>query len=123
MANGHGGTRPGSGRKPQSETIRKVDPEIINAGILPLEMRLRVSRHLWAEAIDGEGKIIDLAKAKEAAEFAEPALRYTSPALATVAHTGPQGGPIEVSQIDKINRDLQELMRVAAEETTANTHH
>lgn len=123
MANGHGGTRPGSGRKPQSETIRKVDPEIINAGILPLEMRLRVARHMWAEAVDDTGKIIDLEKAKEAANFGEAALRYTSPSLATVAHTGANGGPIEVNQIDKINRDLQELMRVAAEETTATTHH
>lgn len=109
---GPGGYRPGSGRKKGSTTVKKVDPSVINAGVLPLEMRLRVARHMWAEAVQvdaktGESKIIDLAKAKEAADFAEPALPYTSNRLATMVHTGPGGGPIEHKHevVDEV-RDL-----------------
>ena len=94
-----GGARPGAGRPKGSITLKKVDPKVLNAGILPLEMRLRVARYLWGEATetaeDGEIKIKDLAKAKEAADFAEPALPYTSNRLATLMHVGPNGGAIE----------------------------
>lgn len=96
-----GGARPGAGRPKGSVTVRKsVDPAVVNAGILPLEMRLRVARHLWAEATEtnqetGEVKITDLDKAKQAADFAEAALPYTSNRLATMIHTGPDGGAIK----------------------------
>lgn len=93
-----GGARPGAGRKPLSKQLKKIDPKLINAGVLPLEMYLRVSRHLWSEATDPEtGAIKDIAKAKEAAEFAEPALAFTSNRLQAVAHThaNPDGSPIK----------------------------
>lgn len=96
---GRGGKREGAGRKKGSVTIKRIDPEIIHGGTLPLEMRLKVARHLWAEATEadenGEVKITDLDKAKQAADFAEPALPYTSNRLATITHTGPNGGAIE----------------------------
>jgi hypothetical protein len=95
MAGSHGGARPGAGRKRQSANLRKLTPEVINAGILPLEMRLRVSRHMWAEACDEQGEIKDIEKAKAAAEFATPALAFTSPSLKAIEHSGPNGGPID----------------------------
>lgn len=107
---GPGGKREGAGRKPQSKTIRKVRPEVINAGILPLEMRLRVSRKMWADAVDRAGEITDLAKAKDAAEFAKEALPYTSSRLNSIQHTGANGGPIET--VDKSKQDI--VARVAA---------
>lgn len=88
-----GGARPGAGRKPLSKQLKKIDPKIINGGVLPLEMMLKVSRHLWAEATDKKGKIIDLAKAKEAATFAEPAMAFTSNRLQSVTHLTPPGTP------------------------------
>lgn len=95
MANGRGGARQGAGRKPQSESIRKVAPQVINAGILPLEMRLKVARKLWADATDAEGEITDMDKAKEAADFAESAMQFTSARLQAIEHSGPEGGPID----------------------------
>jgi hypothetical protein len=95
MAGQNGGRRPGAGRKPLSKTVKRVSPEVINAGILPLEMRLRVSRKMWAEACDEAGEITDLDKAKAAADFALPAMAFTSPSLKAVEHSGPNGGPID----------------------------
>lgn len=96
----HGGRRPGSGRKPQSKNLKKVDPKVINAGILPLEMRLRVARKLWDDATDDAGEITDLPKAKEAADFAESAMQYTSAKLQSTVFSGPGGGPIDVRLTD-----------------------
>jgi hypothetical protein len=39
---------------------------------------------MWAEAVDEAGEITDLARAKAAAEFAEPAMRFTSPTLSAI---------------------------------------
>jgi hypothetical protein len=123
---GYGGRREGAGRKPLSETVKKVDAKIINAGILPLEMRLRVARHMWAEAVEvdqetGETKITDLAKAKEAADFAEPALPYTSNRLATMIHTGPSGGAIEHKH--EVVDDVRGLIREELGESPAISKH
>ena len=107
MAVSHGGARPNSGRKPQSETVKKVDAKLKNAGILPLEMRLKVARKLWADATDAEGEITDMAKAKEAADFAEPAMQFTSTRLQAVAHTGSDGSPIDF----RISHAKESLMR------------
>lgn len=117
MAEGHGGARPNSGRKPQSESVKKVDPKVINAGILPLEMRLRVARKIWAEATDDAGEITDLEKAKEAADFAESAMQYTSARLQSTVFTGPGGGPIDVRLTDarsELQRKLAGLKPAAA---------
>lgn len=94
MASARGGRRPGSGRKKGSSTVRRMSKEI-DKGILPLDMRLRVSRAMWAEAVDEEGEIVDMDKAKAAADFAEPCLPYTSPRLSSIEHSGPGGGPID----------------------------
>lgn len=113
MAGKNGGARPGAGRPKLSVTVKKVDPKIINAGILPLEMRLRVARHMWDEAAkldeDGNWVITNLDKAKAAAEFAEPALPYTSNRLSTVVHTGPSGGAVEHTH--DVSAEVAELIR------------
>lgn len=116
MAEGHGGNRPNAGRKPQSETVKKVDPKVINAGILPLEMRLRVARKLWAEATDADGEIKDIDKAKAAADFAESAMQYTSPRLQSTVFSGPGGGPIDVRMMNARN-DL--ALKLAGSESEA----
>ena len=116
MADGRGGRREGAGRKPQSVTIKRVSPAVLNAGILPLEMRLQVSRQLWSEAVDQDGAIIDMAKAKEAADFAESCLRYTSPSLSSIEHSGPLGGPIEHRMRDAKNDLQSKLARLGAQE-------
>lgn len=107
---GRGGKRPGAGRKPQSKMIKKVDPAVINAGILPLEARLLVFRKMWAEAVDTAGEIINLVKAKEAAEFGEAAMQYTSAKLQSVFMSAPNGGPVEhkhtvISEVDAMIAD------------------
>jgi hypothetical protein len=121
MAGKNGGARPGAGRPKLSLTVKKVDPKIINAGILPLEMRLRVARHMWAEATEtdvetGEVKIVDVAKAKEAADFAEAALPYTSNRLATMVHVGAAGGAI---QHDHSHSAADEARKIIREELGA----
>jgi hypothetical protein len=97
---GVGGKREGAGRKRGSTTVKKVDAKVINAGILPLEMRLRVARKLWADAVDADGEIVDLPKAKEAADFAESAMQYTSARLQATTLSGPGGAPIDVRLTD-----------------------
>ncbi len=111
-----GGARPGAGRKPGSPTVKRRSPDI-DKGILPLEMRLRVARQIWAEAIDDDGEITDMAKAKEAAAFAEPLLAYTSPRLSSIEHSGPLGGPIEHRMRDAKNDLASKLARLRPAET------
>lgn len=108
-----GGARPGAGRPQGAVSVKKVDPEVIAAGLLPLEMILTTARAMWAEAVDAAGKITDFAKAKEAAKFAEPALQYTSAKLSSIAHTGPAGGPVEIDVQAKIDREVDELMKMS----------
>lgn len=100
---GNGGARPGAGRKKGSRAVRKVPAATINAGILPLEMRLITARKMWAEAVDESGEIANMAKAKEAAEFAKEALPYTSPRLNAIQHTGANGGPIQTTDATRQN--------------------
>lgn len=100
-----GGRREGAGRKKGeadkvTRALRESAAKAATEGVTPLEMRLSVARHLWREATDVRGVIIDMDKAKEAAEFAEPALAYTSPRLNAIQGNGPDGAlRIEVVQI------------------------
>lgn len=116
MADGHGGAREGSGRKPGASTVKRIDPAVVNAGVLPLEMRLRLARHIWSQAIDETGKITDEKKAREACDIAEPALQFTSPRLASIAHSGPAGGAVEIDHRLKIDEAIDALI---ARETAA----
>jgi hypothetical protein len=76
-------------------------------------MILATARAMWAEAVDAKGQIVDMAKAKEAASFAEPALQYTSAKLTSIALAGPKGdGPVELDVKAKLKREIEELMRM-----------
>lgn len=49
-------------------------------------------------------------------------LKKKLPDLQSVAHTGPGGeGPVEYAQVDQLNRDIDELLKAAEAESTANT--
>ena len=91
-----GGARPGAGR-PKGAVTRKT-AEIANRameeGVTPLEVMLTSMRALWVEATDDAGKVIDPAKAKEATAIAKDAAPYVHPRLQSVAHGGPDGGPL-----------------------------
>lgn len=86
MANGHGGARPGAGRKPGSAT--RVDRELRERaleaeGDTPLEYMLRVMRDPETSALRRD----DMAKA---------AAPYLHSRLQSVSHTGADGGNITV---------------------------
>lgn len=81
-----GGAREGAGRKPgtpNKATTRRQE-EIAASGITPLDYMLEVLRD---EAAEPEQR-------NWAAQTAAP---YVHPKLAAVEHTGPDGGPIQVT--------------------------
>lgn len=84
MGNGHGGRRPGAGRKPGSPTKRRR--EIIDKaaaeGITPLELQLSAMRTLWARA--HRGPEVDLVLLKEASSIAAARSAYVHPRLSAV---------------------------------------
>ena len=119
-----GGKRPGVGRPKGSLTVRtrKIAERAAAQGKMPLEVMLETMRHFQAVAADAEAEIADLtareldggaltqdqqfkkllAQVKGAVrlrqlahECARDAAAYMHPKLASVAHTGPDGGPIQ----------------------------
>lgn len=93
----HGGARPGAGR-PQGATAKKtqeIAAKAANEGITPLEVSLSLMRHYWEKATDAAGKIIDESLAEKADAAGERAKPYIHPRLSAVAHSGPNGGPID----------------------------
>lgn len=84
MATGHGGARPGAGRKPGSATklVREIASRAAITGLTPLEYMLAVLRD---EANDTSTRM-------DAAKSAAP---YIHPRLAAVELTGEDGGPVE----------------------------
>lgn len=111
MTDHRGGKRANAGRKHGSKTKNRRSPEI-DGGILPLEMRLRLARHIWAQAVDADGNITDEKRAMEANAIAEPAMRFTSPMMSSIAHTGHLGGPIRIDHRVQIDKDINELLKV-----------
>lgn len=108
---GHGGKRPGAGRKPSALTrkTREIAEKQVENGITPLEYMLGVMRDETADA----GARFEAAKA---------AAPYVHPRLATVAHTGNDGGPVQVvdpialAKLSKEERDaLRGIARKVAE--------
>lgn len=120
-----GGKREGSGRKVGSLTTktRDVAERAITEGKTPLEVMLDNMRHFQQVALDAEAVIEGmnetemltlgqtheeqfkalLAKVKQAAglrqmahECARDAASYLHPKLSAVAHSGPDGGPLQI---------------------------
>lgn len=83
-----GGKREGAGRKAGSVTrrSREAAERAVESGITPLDYMLTIMRD--ADALP--------ARRDWAAEKAAP---YVHPKLAAVEHSGPDGGPIEVTNL------------------------
>ncbi len=123
-----GGKRDGSGRKKGALTVRtrKVAERALAEGKSPLEVMLDNMRHFQQVALDAEAVIEGmaaeelggrdmnpeeqfkslLAQVKKAAglrqmahECARDAAGYLHPKLQSIAHTGADGGPLQVSVV------------------------
>jgi hypothetical protein len=105
MANGHGGERPGAGRKPGSPTKRRreIIDEAAKDGITPLEVQLRTMRALWDEA--NKGGTLDFEKAAAACAIAKDAAPYLHPRLSNIAAqieiTGHEAALAELEEMDR----------------------
>jgi hypothetical protein len=83
-----GGKRDGAGRKAgapnKASALREA--EVAASGTTPLEYMLAIMRD-------------DLSPAARRDDMAKAAAPYVHPKLAAVEHSGPDGGPIEVSNL------------------------
>lgn len=100
-SNGRGGARKGAGRKPGAATskTREIADKAAEGGITPLEYMLTVMRD------DSTHEDDRIQAQREAMRFeaAKAAAPYIHPRLATVEHTGANGGPVEtVSRIELV---------------------
>lgn len=92
MANGHGGKRPGSGRKPGSVTkkTREIAEKATKEGLTPLEVMLHAMR-----AAHAAGKL------DEAHAYAKDAAPYMHARLAAVEHSGDMA-PMMFNRIERV---------------------
>jgi hypothetical protein len=126
-----GGKREGAGRKKGSLTVRtqEVAARAVAEGVTPLDIMLQNMRHFQQVAIDAEATLegltaeeitgraatpdeqfkLLLAKAKQAAglrqmahDCARDAAPYIHPKLSAIQHTGGDGGPIQVSVVERV---------------------
>lgn len=121
-----GGPREGSGRPKGAMTVRtrKIAERALATGLSPLEVMLDNMKHFQQVALDAEAVLATmnpddlagasaedrfkalLAEVKKAAglrqmahECARDAAPFMHPRLATVAHTGPGGGPLVIETV------------------------
>lgn len=122
-----GGSREGAGRPKGALTVRtrKIAERALATGKTPLEVMVDNMRHFQQVAFDAEAVLATmssenlpggdnpedqfkalLAEVKKAAglrqmaqECARDAAPYIHPRLSTVAHTGEDGGPVQVSVV------------------------
>ena len=88
----NGGPRPGSGRKKGSpnkisKKRKEVAEQELSKGATALEIMAATMRHLWGQATNEAGEIIDDAKAKEACQLADRCAPYMHPRLAAIDGT------------------------------------
>jgi hypothetical protein len=83
-SNGRGGARPGAGRKPGSATrkTREIADRAAAEGLTPLEYMLEVMRNANLDP-------------RERLSAAVSAAPYVHPKLASIEHTGADGGAIQ----------------------------
>lgn len=89
-----GGNRPGAGRKPGVPNKASIERQkkVAATGITPLDYMLKVMRNPKA----------DDARRDEMAKAAAP---YVHPKLASMQHTGRNGGPIQTVDLTKLSGD------------------
>lgn len=94
-SNGRGGRRVGAGRKPGSATkrTREIADRAAEDGITPLEYMLQIMRG----DSDHEDPKIMAQRELMRFEAAKAAAPYVHPKLASVEHTGKDGGAIDHS--------------------------
>lgn len=84
-----GGARPGAGRKPGtvSEATRRrkeIADEALKGGVSPLDVMLTTMRSLWDQAVDPDGKVVNIGKALQANMVAKDAAAFIHPKLSSV---------------------------------------
>ena len=99
-SNGRGGKRPGAGRKTGSATAktREIADKAAQSGITPLDYMLQV---MWSPS-DHEDIKVQIAREAMRFEAAKAAAPYMHPRLASVEHTGANGGPIQIGRIELV---------------------
>ncbi|CAB4145050.1 hypothetical protein UFOVP891_39 [uncultured Caudovirales phage] len=92
---GGGGARPGSGRKKGISNVKTqaIAARAFEEGITPLEFMLNVMRQPIPKKATDEEKSAIKAAQFEAAKSAAP---YIHPRLAAVAHSGKDGGDLNM---------------------------
>lgn len=98
----NGGKRKGAGRKKGSCTkkTREIANRAIKEGITPLEVMLKAMR---AECERVAGLPLHDQDWSKACGYAVSAAPYIHPRLASVAHTGKDGGAIEVTEVSSLD--------------------
>jgi len=106
-----GGARKGAGRKPGSKdkqprvtAVRKFAAEAAKEGLLPADIMLRTARHLYAQATDANGEIVDADMAMSAVAVADKAAPYFNARLASMTVKGDAENPIAVEEVPTTDR-------------------
>jgi hypothetical protein len=103
-----GGKRPGAGRKPgtvseATQRRKEVAERALAEGISPLDVMLTTMRTLWDQALDPDGRVVNLGKAMQANMVAKDAAPFLHPKLSSVEATGKDGAPLEhVHRIERV---------------------
>lgn len=84
-----GGKRPGAGRKPGTVSAatrrrKEIAEKALAEGVSPLDVMLTTMRALWEQAVDADGKVINMAKAMQANIVAKDAAPFLHPKLSAV---------------------------------------
>lgn len=100
---GHGGRRPGAGRKPGVATTktREIAERALASGLTPLDYMLNVMRD--------EG-----APPERRDSMAKAAAPYVHPSLKSVELTGKDGGPVQTEDVSGREQLLSRIAGVAA---------
>lgn len=96
-----GGSRPGAGRRKgvPNKATQERQKRVAATGITPLDYMLKVMRD-------------DKADVSRRDDMAKAAAPYVHPKLASMQHSGPNGGPIQT--VDLTNVDDEDLERLEA---------
>lgn len=106
MAN-RGGKRPGAGRKrgtvsEATQRRKAVAERALEEGISPLDVMLTTMRTLWDQAVDDDGRVINIGKAMQANVVAKDAAPFIHPKLSTIDANVEADVTAKVSRIELV---------------------